>query len=275
MFLGVLWCGATMNTVLYITRGAVNPRTWTHCGFASFLFHFSLTYSSALLIVMVVEKCFVLYFPFKAKVICTVRTAKIVCLVLAVLYAIFNGQFFFITNLHTFSNGQKECLYSGAPGSYVQILMNVIAILYSFAPFVIMILGNGAILCKFMVVKWKSRNASFESTNQALNKTEVSSVFMLVTISFAFFILTGPKAIAVHINKKIPLMVHVILFALYYLNHGINSVLYCISGSRFRKKLIQTLSCGKNNSNSSMNSTSMTIICSSSFTAHEADSSKY
>ena len=192
MFLGVLWCGGTINTVIQITRGAVRPRAWTHCGLAYFLFYFSLTYSSALLIVMVVEKCFVLYFPFKAKVICTVSTAKIVCLVLVVLYAIFNAQYFFITNLHTFYNGQKKCLYSGAPRSYFQILGKVIPILHSFAPFVIMILGNGAILCKFVVAKWKSRNASFESINQALSKTEVSGVFMLVTISFAFFILTGP-----------------------------------------------------------------------------------
>ena len=208
---------------------------------------------------MVVEKCFVLYFPFKANRICTVHTTKIVCLVLAVLYGIFNAQFFFIIKLRTLPNGTYECVSSEAFLRYIQILWNyIISSLYSFIPFAIMILGNRAILCRVMLVKWKSRNASSENTSQALNKTALSGLFMLLAISLAFLIFTGPIAIVYNVYKKIPPTVFAITHALEYLNHSINSVLYCISGSRFRKELISTLSCGNYTGNSNTNSTSMT-----------------
>ena len=275
MFPGVLWCGAAPELVIYLTRGAVNPNTWTHCGLPCFLFYFSLTYSSALLIVMVVEKCFVLYFPFKAKIICTVRTAKIVCFILALLFAIFSCQFFFIVKLRTLSNGQDTCLFLGAPSNYYEILFDVISIIYSYVPFVIMILGNGAIFCKFMPAKWKARNASSENTSQALNKTALSGLFMLLAISVAFLILTGPIAIANNVYDIIPPTIFAVTLVLKNLNHGINCVLYCISGSRFRKELIQTLSCAKVTGNVNANLTAITNTCSSGSTVHEMHSSKF
>ena len=45
---------------------------------------------------MSVEKFFALYFPLKTKTVCTVKTAKRVTIVAAVIFAAFDSQFFFI-----------------------------------------------------------------------------------------------------------------------------------------------------------------------------------
>ena len=79
----------------------------------------------------------------------------------------------------------------------------------------------------------------------------VKGMVMLVTVSTAFIILTGPLAIAnaVWANYDMPSWVFNILVTFLYMNHLINAVLYCVSGSRFRNELLKLLSCSRNDSN--------------------------
>ena len=98
---------------------------------------------------------------------------------------------------------------------------------------------------------------------------------MLVTISVAFLVLTGPTAIANYVHDEERPILSTITTGLQYLNHGINIILYCISGSRFRKELIQTLSCAKATGNVYANFTPITNTHSSGSMAHEVHSSKF
>ena len=107
-----------------------------------------------------------------------------------------------------------------------------------------------------MMAKWKNRRADTESVNQALSKSAVKGSVMLLTVSFAFLILTGPMCVYTSmIENDLPEIVYGVTVILQYINHSINGILYCITGSRFRQELMTlfsffiTKSTGTNNRN--------------------------
>ena len=108
-----------------------------------------------------------------------------------------------------------------------------------------MFTANCLIIFKFMTAKWRNRHSGTESVNQALSKSAVKGSVMLLAVSFAFIILTGPICVRNLMNDP-PKMVYGVTVILQYLNHSINGVLYCITGSRFRQELRNLFNvCGK------------------------------
>ena len=241
-FSGVLLIGAFPIWMLAYTQ--FNPLIWISCQLGFFLMHFGFSYSSALLVIITTEKCFALYFPFKTKTICTVSMARRVSLVTAVIFVAFNSQFFYFAKRKTNARS-TYCSYDG-PEKYLNIVFNIFGALYSYAPFIIMIFANFAIIYKFINAKLKTVRGGTESTSQALSKSATRGTSMLLTVSFAFIILTGPISI-IQIWKEVPLLVFDIMAVLQYLNHGINGILYCITGSRFRNELKKMFLCRKDN----------------------------
>ena len=80
-----------------------------------------------------------------------------------------------------------------------------------------------------MMAKWKNRHGGTGSVNQALSKSAVKGSTMLLTVSFAFIILTGPISITYSIMADPPIMVYGITVILQYLNHSINGYTeFCI-----------------------------------------------
>ena len=99
-------------------------------------------------------------------------------------------------------------------------------------------LSNCAIICKFINANFKTGHWGTESTSQALSKSATRGTTMLLTVSFAFILLTGPIAIIqLFFGQEYPYWVFNITLTLQYMNHGINGILYCIAGSRFRNEL--------------------------------------
>ena len=58
-----------------------------------------------------------------------------------------------------------------------------------------------------------------------------------------FIVLTAPISIGLAISAKVHPVVHTVTSLLGYLNDGINGVLYCIVGSRFRNELKKVFCC--------------------------------
>ena len=215
----------------------MNPYAWTDCKVVYLLFYFCSQYSSALLMAMTVEKCIVLYFPLQAKSICTVSTAKKISATAAFLLLVFNIHLVFIRDAKTFPNGIKTCIWVRVPQSYKATYFQIDALLYSFIPLSVMFTANCLIIFKFIVAKLKNRHGGTGSVNQAMSKSAVKGSVMLLSVSFAFVILTGPICIRT-IMKDPPILLYGVTVILHYLNHSINGVLYCITGSRFRQELI-------------------------------------
>ena len=98
--------------------------------------------SSALLVIMSIEKCLALYFPFKTKSICTVKIAKRVTLITALIFVAFDSQFFFIIKKYP----NNKCNFTRVPEIYSMIFNCIDSALYSFGPFTIMTFANCLII---------------------------------------------------------------------------------------------------------------------------------
>ena len=238
----VLWSGCFCTWVIFLTRERVNPRTWTDCKLYYFIFYFGRHYSSMLLVLMSLEKCFAVYFPFKSKTVCTVKTAKWATGIVAIILAGYNMKYFFLLESY-FSKyyGSIVICVTSVDREKISFLYPVDSVLYSFAPFVLMFTTNFAIIFKFMTAK--CYNNSTDSTNQALVKSATRGTAMVVTVSVTFIILTAPTAASAALwnvfrISKNPLY-RAFMNTTQYLNHSINGVLYCIVGTKFRKELLK------------------------------------
>ena len=237
----VLWTGCFGAWLRLFNDGAIDIRFPTDCKLYYFILYFSRQYSSIILAVMSMEKCFALYFPFKANRVCTVRTAKLVTSILAVVLVGFNIPYLIKFEAWT-KFGFRHCFLLH---SWFYVLEIIDSVLYSFLPFSIMFLTNGAIIFKFMKAKCNSRNNSTQSTNQALSKAATRGTAMVVSVTF--IILTAPTAIDVrgiykgdYFTDEVPYY-RVIRTFTQYLNHSINGLLYCIVGTRFRREFLNLL----------------------------------
>ena len=233
-----------------LTRRQINVNVWTDCKVFDPLYYFCRQYSSSLLMIMTVEKCFALYFPLKSKIISTVSTAKKICATVAFALFGWNLQHIFLSDGKTSSNGEKYCIWLHIPLYYIKALNLTDLSLYSYIPICVMSTANCLIVLKFMMAKWKNRHGGTESVSQALSKSAVRGSVMLLTVSFLFIVLTGPYAFAYsRIMGNPSIIVYCVTIILNYLNHSINGVLYCVSGSRFRQELRSLFgSCGRKRS---------------------------
>ena len=259
---GVLWSDVLGTVVREI--GNVDIDILTNCALGQFPKWFGTNYSSALLAIISTEKFFALYFPFKAKTMCTVRTAKRVSAVTALIYVAYNLQFPFLVKVTTGIHG-KFCGYGNVSRIYFRIASFILPTLYCYAPFTIMILTNSAIIHKFVMAKFRSRNRNTESTSQALSKSATRGTAMLLTVSFMFIILTGPNALLNIMwpdgNPPLPLVFDITGFML-KINFGINWIMYCLSAAQFGRELRKLFGCHKNSSNLNSCSTISTITAS-------------
>ena len=233
----VLWSGCFVTWIEILTSGRIFPDKWTDCKLGYFLFYFGRHYSSMLLVLMSIEKCFVVYFPLKSKTLCTVKTAKWTTGIVGFILIGYNLQYLIISEAIVDNNGSEYCEFQI---SYTDTLELVDSVLYSFGPFLLMLITNFAIIYKFVRAKCKSKINSTESTSQALSKAATRGTAMVVTVSVTFLILTAPTAVNSVLLRwyALGILYRAFMNSTQYLNHGINGVLYCIVGSKFRRELL-------------------------------------
>ena len=234
----VLWTGALVKWIDYLSRKTINIRTWTDCKLYYFLFFFGRHYSSMLLVLMSLEKCFVIYFPLKSRTVCTVKAAKYATGFVGVVLAGYDLRYLIVCEATVDKN---NCVCG-----VTHVDMSVDSVLYSFLPFILMFLTNFAIVFKFIGAKCKSSQSnSTESTNQALVKSAMRGTAMVVTVSVTFLLLTAPTALSGALHNwffldSLPLYL-IFLNLTQYLNHSINGLLYCVVGSKFRAELFNII----------------------------------
>ena len=224
----LLWSGCFGSWVRFLTNYKVDPRLWTKCKLYYSLFYFGRYYSSMLLVLMSVEKCFAVYFPFKSKTICTVRTAKWATGILGIVLAGYDSVYFFVTDTWTLS-GRQLCGIRGIRCTDWVTLDGIDSVLYSFGPFSFMFLTNFAIGFKFMRAKCISTNST-KSTSQAVAKSATRGTAMVVTVSVTFLILTAPSAVHSALSRWYPLGYNLPLYRV-FMNltpkHQWCIILYC------------------------------------------------
>ena len=168
----------------------IDVRTWMDYKLFNFLFGFGGHYSSMLLVLMSVEKCFALYFPLKIQKNLYFEEPKWATGVVGFVLAGYNSVYFFVVESSILkSSGCHTCAYTGG---YREILFAIDSILYSFEPFTLMFTANFAIGLIFIRV-YCNQNYSSESTNQVLAKSVSRRTLMMVTVSVIFLLVKEQK----------------------------------------------------------------------------------
>ena len=165
---------------------------FTDCKLVYFLAYFFGDFSSTLLAITSVEKCFTLYFPIKAKTLCTVELAKKISLMTAIILVIFNSQYFFVIAVQE-DNGVKHCGFVNVQENYRLIYNRIDSVLYSYGPAFIICLSNAAIIYK--LVKGRKLVGTNPFSNQLIKKAAKQSTILLLGVSILFILLSVPVSI--------------------------------------------------------------------------------
>ena len=213
------------------------------CQFTSFTYYFFTHSSVWLLVVMTAEKTLAISFPVTAKVICTVKTARIVSCVTVLIWAIVEAQLFFIYK--KFEDGLEvrcDFIYEKIQKYYTSFH----SVMYSFLPVVLIMILNTVIIVQLIISKLKSANPGHKS---ALSKKAVSTAIMLLSVSVSFTLLTVPGVVVLIMKDILNVTVSQELWVWaafsYYTNHSSNALLYTFLGPKFRREALKLLCRGR------------------------------
>ena len=215
-----IWSDQITVDMFYFTRNT--PIAEWECRTHVFFFGTASICSSWTLVLVTIERVFIVYKPLKTKVICTYRRAVGVTFVTWLIFGLAVAIF-------TITATYKDvCQNTGTQlGTFV--------VFYAFAPAGVIIICNIFIIVRVQKAKKKRKLMTMRSPT----KNNDRFTWMLVTNSFAFVLLTIPGFLILIIHNSIPLPLAVLEIAEFVkrLNHAINFLLYCLSGATFRREL--------------------------------------
>ena len=219
-------------------------------------------YSVWLIIAVTVERFIVVCYPLKGTTVCRRGRAYGVIAALLILLFLVNMHFFWTTRLTQVEQcGLVKSHCEAAEG--FDFLVDelwpwVDAFVYSFLPFVVIIVLNSLIILQ--VARSKRDRAdvlcgggggggSIRSSRSAPENNSKLSV-MLLTVSFAFLATTLPMNVTLIVTafwKKYSVadkslaakfkLIRTVTELLMYINHSMNFFLYCATGQKFRQEL--------------------------------------
>jgi hypothetical protein len=223
------------------------------CPLHRFLMHFFRDFSNWNIALLTVERWISVAHPLKARVICT---RKYVCIVISIV-----SIFLFTLNSHILYyfrvvGKERDCDYTSE--AYHTFWMNtwywIDLFAYSCLPFVVISYCNCSIyyqVTKGQIKREKLQNREGCSGGQSAKLTSMTK--MLTTVSVMFILLTLP--VSVHfivygrlvISSKKTIAQYVLSYTvtnlLSYFNNSINFLLYCVSGTQFRREVFKMFRC--------------------------------
>ena len=251
----VWWLGRYINTTSVWSRKLI-----------LFSLYYAIHLSITLLVAMSAERFVAIRFPFWEHVHLTRRKSVqvIVGFAMAIL-ALDVHNLFTRTMLVNATTGRKMCLFSNSATvdmSYgvfhIYIWPWIDASVYSFFPLTMLVVFNVLIIHsvrqRAAEMKQLSDADTKPDTGTTKSGTEQHITTMLLSVTFAFIILTGPIAVTLILEKfwDPPTEAHgsaiwrqwrTIVSNLTYKNHAINFLLYSLSGQKFRRELRRLLTC--------------------------------
>ena len=184
--------------------------------------------SSWLLVVLSIERVISVWLPFRAKQLCTKRTAVVAVAVIAITLSAFNV----VLVLYRFSMPEPGVCYS-AHGFWAWVN----SVVYSFGPGSIMIVCSTSVIVKLWILPstaGKSRKIS-------------GNVIMMIALNLSFLATTSPVVIlfaTTDITDQLSagdgraFVVVSVVQMLFYANSGVNFFLYALSGPQFRREAL-------------------------------------
>ena len=255
----------TISFVWWLGRYVDTTSVWS-CRLVLFSFYYAIHFSVTLLVAMTVERFVAIRCPFWAHVHLTRgRSARVIAGVAVAILGLDAHNLFTTTMLVDPTTGATSCLFSHSPTLDIPhaffrryIWPWIDASVYSFFPLVMLLVFNPLII---VTVRRSATERNHLSVTRSRARTrhavtEQQLTTMLLFVTFAFIILTGPMAVTLILEKlwDPPTAAHgaaiwklwrTIVSNLMYTNHAINFILYSLSGQHFRRELRRTLQCGR------------------------------
>lgn len=218
---------------------------WT-CRFGLWCTNTCKTCASWVLVGISVERCICVCLPHRANSICTHRRGKLyLALIIIISLTVFSTSMLYYTSELVPKRMASYCIALHLEGSLLYYYNNIdpwISLaLYSIVPFVIIIFLNICIIAGLIRSSRLHSSLTTGTENNAPSMTGLT--FMLISISIVFVICTAPWCIywlrnfIWEIDDEMLYQMN-LLWALSWvlsqMNHSVNFIMYCISGSRFR-----------------------------------------
>ncbi|XP_064639512.1 CX3C chemokine receptor 1-like [Lineus longissimus] len=247
----VLWTGLLRIWLVDYFDVDVRLLSYISCPLHTFLTYFLIDMASWLVMLLTVERWISVAFPLKARFICRKKWtfATLFC-AFACLFML-NSHMLFLFRLNAEGD---EC--GETTTAYLDFCSDVFPwidlITYSGIPLLVITVCNCSILYKLIQCQNKRKTLQNPGKNPdgwTAHAQMTSMTYMLTAVSVTFLLLTLPAAIYFIVNSSMPdedIPVNVnedldVAFAVTYLssyvNNTINFLLYCLSGTQFRREV--------------------------------------
>ena len=253
------------NILMYICSheylvSALQIHRWKliECKFIAFGALFALHNCTYLILAMTVDKYIAIKWPHKAATYSTPRRARMIVVGLYVSVFIYNIPHFFLSNIiRGLCSGYAIRSLITSVYSWFSFVLNAVI------PFTLLIYMN------FVIIKTvrnsrktfiRDGSTGSEGKKQLMKNAENQLTFMLLMVTTFFLILNFPAYFRfiylVFAKRDTPslyarlLLLGQITGKLYPTNSGINFLLYCISGKKFRSDLKEILYCSSSTNHS-------------------------
>jgi hypothetical protein len=256
---GVLLCGLMRHWISSLTAYEIDIRALTQgtCWVHYFFTYYLPQLSSWSLALLTLERMSSVKWPFKAKVLFSKRRMMILWSITAICLAAVNAQCFktLVLVQEEYMDGNETIQYNVCADAEDTLIFMLYVwpwldlFLNSIGPLVIIVTCNVIIIAMLYKMK-KLRQGQMQVTTEDESN---SITAMLVGISVMFFFSTTPVSIyfigvhywpqETHAQNFNTFTAYATLNMLYYLSNSTNFLVYCLSGSKFRRALIAILLC--------------------------------
>ena len=189
-----------------------------------------------------IEKMITVYFPLRARDICTPKGAYKVCGFIVTVLFIYEAQAFFTISFDS-AHGRLACI--AISDSYLEFYEITDSLLYSYFPLTVLFLCNIAIIIKLLVSKYKS--GENEASGTSLSKAAVNITVMLVSACILFIVCTMPYAVLYQVKIDVSTYSYAAFILLMYTNHSVNIIVYWFTNSQFRREVLRLFCCARTN----------------------------
>ncbi|XP_064626832.1 FMRFamide receptor-like [Lineus longissimus] len=239
---------------MYVFDVDVRTLTSLSCPIHLFLIYVFRHLSCWNVVLLTLERFLSVCLPLKARIICTRKVTCVVLVVTIIFLLLLNGHFLFF---HTIIYNRWGSFCVSATAAYENFIFAIwywIDLLcYVGLPFVIIAFCNCSILYKANQshvdrLKFQSRDRDNKTSADLTTMT-----YMLVTISVAFVLLTLPFSLHFIASGQVKnpteqqeadfTLSYAVTYLISYVNNSINFLLYCVSGTQFRREVFKMLKC--------------------------------
>jgi hypothetical protein len=116
------------------------------CKITIFLFMLMSHLSAWLIVLVTTDRFIVVWFPFKASRLCSLKRSRIIALILFIILILYNMHLFWTMHLYEVSHGYKQCAplvsntFMNGPYNYIKLVS------YTLVPFAIVLVMNAGII---------------------------------------------------------------------------------------------------------------------------------